>query len=76
MNVAATDSNSDDFDFQNLPPNMKWREFKLPRSFLQVYVLEAMDMEVRSIESLQAAIDKDLGILDMVKMISYFSHHA
>ena len=67
MNEYMKDnSNWDKYNVQNLPTNTKWREFKLPRSYLQVYVLEAIDMEVRSIDSIQAAIDKDLDIFNMV----------
>ena len=46
--------------------NAHWVEFRLPRSFLSVSVLEAEDMEVRALQSLQNTIDKPLGIFDWV----------
>ena len=51
---------------KDLPSNAQWRQYQLPRSFLHVSVLEAIDMEVRSIESIQTAIDQGLHILHLV----------
>ena len=64
--LLMASENFHNLNSKDLPSNTQWRQYQLPRSFLHVSVLEAIDMEVRSIESIQTAIDQGLHILHLV----------
>ena len=46
-----------------IPVNTQWKEYKLPRSYLAVSVLEAVDMDIHVSEAIDKSLVEPYGLI-------------